>query len=239
MSTPDQPNKRSSTNRPGESREQRQAGDQGSSEFGSFVSSSVRNSFRQLKREAERTNPKQEPKPTARSASEQSRRRAGTGEPTIPSGPVGRKWRDALGGSTQPTETTEEIPDEAEAPDQRKPFNPGAWFRRTFLDENGPNRKFLALLGAIILIIIVVIYFVLQGGGDNGEGGDGSDVTPTATTNVISPNRTSTPQDDDTPTTPRTALERTPRATATSAIEQGGDNQRDQNNEDEAADEGT
>jgi hypothetical protein len=88
------------------------------------------------------------------------------------------------------------------------------------------------------VIIILIVYLVLQNDGGNGDGGNGSEVTPTATTNVISPNRTSTPQDEDTPTTPRTALERTPRATATSNIEEGGDNQRDQNNEDEPADEG-
>jgi hypothetical protein len=71
-----------------------------STDFGSFVSSSVRDSFRKLKPETPATTPA--PAQEQAPASRRSRRRREPAEsldaPTVPSSqlgtPVGRKWRD-------------------------------------------------------------------------------------------------------------------------------------------------
>jgi hypothetical protein len=230
MSSPEQPNKRGTGRQTSSGDETQRPDDANSADFGSFVSSSVKNSFRQLKRESERTPAPDADEGTPRTPrAGRSRQRPSTSEPPIRTGPVGRKWRDAV-ASTQPRAGSEDLPgedDEQRTPDDEGGgFDLGGWFRETFFDENGPNRKLIAAIIALILLIILIIYLLSQGGDGNG-GND--DTTPTATTpNVITTDRTGTPPtEDDDSTPPRQSGPQTPEPSPTAGVNQGGDNQRD------------
>ena len=216
------------------------------SDFGSFVSSSVRDSFRKLKPAQQPATP--EPPPDLPPATRQPRRRRNSGEsrdtspeiepsPTL-GAPVGRKWRDALPGSSFRHRDT---PEEAElqvdsgsgdeydatADGEGGNFDAGRWFRDTFYDDDRPNRKFWALIAALILIILLVIYFLNQGGDDNG----GETPTPTSTT-VISTDHTATPSRITIPSATKTVTvvvrepQRTPEPSPTPPVNVGGDNTR-------------
>jgi hypothetical protein len=124
-------------------------------------------------------------------------------------------------------------PDDEEAtrPGEAAGFDLVPWFRETFFDEDGPNRKLWAAIGAAIVIILLVIYLIVSGGDGNEAGGD---ATPTPTTStVLTTDRNSTPESQ-APVVTRTATrasnpqnQRTPEPTATSGVREGGDNQRD------------
>ena len=233
MSSPEQPSKRDTDPQPAEGGASKRSDNVGEGDFGSFVSSSVKNSFRQLKRESDRTPKPDSGEPTQRvSRPGQSRQQAPSSESEAPirSGPVGRKWRDAV-ASTQPRATTdgssgEDDEQQNQLEGEGGGFDLGGWFRETFFDENGPNRKLIAAIVALIVLIILIIFLLSQGG--DGNGGD-DDLTPTATTsNVITTDRTgSPPPDDDESTPPRRSNQETPEPSATSGVNQGGDNQRD------------
>jgi hypothetical protein len=218
-------------------------GEEGASpaDFGSFVSSSVRDSFQRLKRDAQTAQPEPTPEPVTRrtrTPAESARRSRHHDEPPVPSepsigAPVGRKWRDALpGGLGSSRDDGPGYPDDADTiqPGRAAGFDLGLWFRETFFDEDGPNRKLWAAIGAAIIIILLVIYLIVTGGDGNEAGGD---VTPTPTTStVLTTDRNSTPETQ-TPTVTRTATkasnpqnQRTPEPTATSGVREGGDNQR-------------
>jgi hypothetical protein len=126
-----------------------------------------------------------------------------------------------------------DYPDDAGGtqPAREAGFNLGLWFRETFFDEDGPNRKLWAAIGGAIIIILLIIYLLGQLGDGNGTGGD---ATPTPTTStVLTTDRSSTPESQ-APAATRTVTEtsspqnqRTPEPTATSGVREGGDNQRD------------
>ncbi|MEJ7838899.1 MAG: hypothetical protein WKF81_08790, partial [Thermomicrobiales bacterium] len=177
MTNPDQPNTRGNPDPSANESKGKGSEDSGTTDFGSFVSSSVRSSFRQLKRESDSAKssgePATPPDPSTRRV--RPRNQESNPEParTVRSGPVGRKWRDAVGSSSvrQPAETSSaQIPDEEATEESR--FDPGDWFRQTFFDDDGPSRKLFAAIAALIVIILIVIYLMVQGGGDGGGGDD-------------------------------------------------------------------
>lgn len=233
MSNPDQPNTRGNPDPSANQSKGKESEESGSTDFGSFVSSSVRSSFRQLKRESDTAKSTGEPvtPPASSTRRVRPRNQDSNQEParTVRSAPVGRKWRDAVGSSSarQQAETSSaQIPDDEQTEDSR--FDPGDWFRQTFFDEDGPSRKLFAAIAALIVIILLVIYLMVQGGGDgDGDGGGGDDLTPTATdTNVITTDRTSTPPADTEPEITEETEPETPAPTATEEDFDGGDNQR-------------
>ena len=218
-----------------------------SSDFGSFVSSSVRDSFRKLKPETPTTPTGTQP--TAEPAPRRSRRRSTpdqtSGDTSRESSPqlgtpVGRKWRDTLPGAISRNRSTSDQPFEGEASagdstdSGDEPATDGAgfdfrgWFLATFWDEDGPNRKFWGLVAAAIIIILIVIYLLLQGQDNNG-----GEETPTPTsTTVISTDHTATPSRIVRPSATKNATvvvhppEETPEPSPTPPVIEGGDNTR-------------
>lgn len=221
MSSPERPDKQGTR--------ERQDGDAPASDFGSFVSSSARKSFRQLNRQDQRSRRagRTTTPPRARPAVEDRP------EPVtpVPSGPIGRKWRDAVDSPPAARTGIGDGPDDQG--DDRVLAEGGGgsgseWLRQTFLDGDRPNRNGWIALAILLLAIVLLIFLLTQGDGDNG----GEDVTPTATTtNVISTDRTATPPSGAEASPTEDADDRRPRATATEedggGIQEGGDNQRD------------
>jgi hypothetical protein len=212
-------------------------------DFGSFVSSSVRDSFRKLKPDSPPAPAATTPQPST--TARRSRRHsepAGTEEaPDVPASqlgtPVGRKWRDALPGGAARNRETSTIPPESTTGESGSGttletdgggFDAGAWFRTTFYDENGPNRKFWAMVAAVIVIILLVIYLSTLGGDDST-----GDQTPTPTsTTVVSTDHTATPSRVVRPSATKTVTVvvkepvKTTAPTPTPPVEEGGDNVR-------------
>lgn len=230
MTSPDQPNKQGPPEG-GSSSDDARRHDAPSSDFGSFVSSSVRSSFRQLKRESTLSGASTDQPPSAAQRPNRRSRQRDNAETqdasqSTKSGPVGRKWRDAISppAPRQPSDDEQHDIEQDEAQESTG-FDIGNWFRETFFDENGPTRKLYAAIAGLIVIILIVI-FLLSMGGDGNGGGD-NDVTPTATeSNVLTTDRTSTPSNGTDATATEEAQTPTPEPTPTEEDFEGGDNQR-------------
>lgn len=242
MSSADRPDKSgrdpSSDESPIDERGQRQD-PRDDSDFGSFVSSSVRNSFRQLKRNAEINNPtppgQRAPRGSKPRAEPPARVRRAEQSPEQPStGPVGRRWRDALSAGTTEPGPAESEPAEIDQrfrAEESERFDLGSWFRETFFDDDGPNRKFITAIGAVILIVLLVVFLMARDGDNGGSGGD--TITPTATnSSVLTTDRTATSSEGTPATSPSGSDTGTAEVTPTSRVLEGGDNQRDNDDND-------
>ena len=228
MSSPEQPT-RGSGQPPSDGDDATRSDSSSSTELGSFISSSVKNSFRQLKRDSELAKKSESPETAETTPAPSGLRRRRTDSPSeqappVRSGPVGRKWRDAIAPSLSQNDQRSEFEEGDESETSETRFDLGGWFRETFFDENGPTRKLFAAIAVLIIAILIIIYLMAQGG--DGNGGD-DDPTETPTTNVISTDRTSTPSDDDQVTPTRRPNQETPEVTPTDGVQQGGDNQKD------------
>lgn len=230
---------RTDSTRSRDSREQNQpSGD--SVDFGSFVSSTVRSSSelfgtpsRSSRRRTARSQPvstqgqpqEESAQPRVRTERPEAERPVTRSRPSTSPEQAGtrpsRYWRDQAAPIDDVDADEAELEDDGQGGNRSR----GAW---AFGDGQRPSN---AIIGGIVLLLlaIILIFWLLNRGGDDG----GEDVTPTVTPeSVIDPGTDSTPSSSgSTPTSFQPPTEEPAEPTATEGPRRGGDNQRDNDDE--------